>query len=191
LVSKQPTDGGRHYCGRVQKSRKYVWCAIHEVVGDGDSSAYARILAEVPVWGCEVQKAECANHATKCLRTNLERLVDDNPSYKGKGLLSKAVRIRLVNSVRSAICMRSKEPNKAAAAVKLRHGICNSIAHIFDDHSHCASDFCRVKVKENSSLHVSVADATTGDSTSAPSDSTCRDSSVSVMMNTCGAVQLV
>lgn len=44
------------------------------VVGDGDSSVYARIREEVPGWGRYVEKEECANHTCKCFRSNLENL---------------------------------------------------------------------------------------------------------------------
>ena len=80
------------------------------LIADGDSSVYARIREDVSVWGEFVKKAECANHVCKCLRGNLEKLVDENPSYEGKGNLPKSTRIRQVSSVRWAIRMRSK-PN--------------------------------------------------------------------------------
>ena len=60
------------------------------VIGDGDSSIYARIKEEVSVWGAYVKKGECANHVCKCLRSNLEKLVGENPSYKRRGNLTKS-----------------------------------------------------------------------------------------------------
>jgi hypothetical protein len=60
-----------------------------QVTADGDSSVYANIIKNVPVWGQYVEKNECANHATKCLRSNLERLVSEKPNYKGKGKLTR------------------------------------------------------------------------------------------------------
>ncbi len=57
-------------------------------IGDGDSSVYPTLLQNVPGWGYAIKKLECANHACKCYRGALERLVQDNPSYKGSGRLT-------------------------------------------------------------------------------------------------------
>ena len=53
-------------------------------IGDGDSSVYPTLIQCVPVWGRFITKIECANHACKCYRGSLEKLVANNPSYKGK-----------------------------------------------------------------------------------------------------------
>lgn len=58
-------------------------------VGDGDSSVYPTLLQNVPGWGHAIKKLECANHACKCYRGGLEKLVQENPSYKGKGGLTE------------------------------------------------------------------------------------------------------
>ncbi|CAC5400519.1 unnamed protein product [Mytilus coruscus] len=70
-------------------------------IADGDSSIHAQIMQRVPVWGKFVLKMECANHICKCLRGNLENLVNENLSYKGKGKLCKRTRIRIVSTVQS------------------------------------------------------------------------------------------
>ena len=70
-------------------------------IGDGDSSVYPTLLQSVPGWGYAIKKLECANHACKCYRGALERLVQDNPSYKGTGGLTKKMRQRLVSVARS------------------------------------------------------------------------------------------
>ena len=114
------------------------------VIGDGDSSVFARIRAEGPVWGRDVQKLECANHSVKCLRSSLEKLVVEKPYYKGK-YLTKQTRIRLTTAVRCAIRMRSKEEDRPRAITQLGHDIKNSVHHIFGNHFNCSSDFCKVK----------------------------------------------
>ena len=53
-------------------------------VGDGDSSVYSTLVQNVPGWGRYIKKQECANHCCKCYRSGLEKLVQENPSYKGK-----------------------------------------------------------------------------------------------------------
>ena len=52
-------------------------------IGDGDSSVYPALTQRIPVCGHAIRKLECANHACKCYRGSLEKLVQDNPSYKG------------------------------------------------------------------------------------------------------------
>ncbi|CAC5378247.1 unnamed protein product [Mytilus coruscus] len=114
-------------------------------IADGDSSIHAQIMQRVPVWGKLVQKMECANHITKCLRGNLENLVNENPSYKGKGKLCKRTRIRIVSAVRCSIRRRSSEINKTLAIKNLEHDIRNTTSHIYGDHTRCNEDFCKVK----------------------------------------------
>ena len=77
-------------------------------VGDGDSSVFPTLRQSVPVWGRDIQKIECTNHACKCYRSSLEKLVADNPSYKRKGGLTEKMRKRLTCAARCAIKMRSK-----------------------------------------------------------------------------------
>ena len=73
------------------------------VVGDGDSSVYPTLVRNVLQWGHAIRKVECANHACKCYRGALERLVQDNSSYKGSGGLTIKMRKRLVSAARCAI----------------------------------------------------------------------------------------
>ena len=37
------------------------------IIAYDDSSVYGHIWEVVPIWGCHVSKAECANHACKWL----------------------------------------------------------------------------------------------------------------------------
>ena len=79
-------------------------------IGDGDSSVYPRLIEAVP-WGYSIKKVECANHSLKCYRSALEKLVCDNPSYKGKGKLTVGMRKGLTKAARCAIISRSSESN--------------------------------------------------------------------------------
>ncbi|ESO87071.1 hypothetical protein LOTGIDRAFT_154561 [Lottia gigantea] len=112
------------------------------LVADGDSSVYARIQETVPIWGPHVTKLECANHACKCLRSSLEKMVDRLPKLRGRGKLTLATRIRIVSAVRCAIRMRSSEENRSLACKKSVHDIKNCIYHVFGDHTRC-SEFCK------------------------------------------------
>ena len=131
------------------------------IIADGDSSVFAKVREEVPIWGSQVTKFECANHAYKCLRSNLEKLVEQNPSYKGKGNLTKNTRIRLVSAVRCAIRMRSKQDNKKEAVRLLEKDIRNSIDHVLGQHQNC-SDFCK-KRKEVSNINLCDSDVNDND----------------------------
>ena len=99
-----------------------------------------------------VVKEECANHVTKCLRSNLEKLVTENPLYKGKNHLTKSARVRIVSAVRGSIRFRSGElkdgkHTKDKAVSLLRKDIKNCVYHIFGYHKDC-SDFCRAKTTD-------------------------------------------
>lgn len=61
-------------------------------VGDGDSSVHTTLIQRVPGWGHAIKKLECANHACKCYRGGLEKLVQENSSYKGSGGLTERMR---------------------------------------------------------------------------------------------------
>ena len=111
-------------------------------VGDGDSSVFPTLRQSVPVWGRDIQKIECANHACKCYRSSLEKLVADNPSYKGKGGLTKKMRKRLTCAARCAIKMRSKNPDTKNAAKLLERDLWNGPLHCFGNHNKCSTDFC-------------------------------------------------
>ena len=124
-------------------------------IGDGDSSVYPSLISSIP-WGYAITKIECANHCVKCYRTALEKLVQDKPSYKGRGKLTEAMRKRLTRAARCAIVMRSKESNRQQAIVSLRKDLLNGPLHCFGCHSKCSSDFCRT-VQRSSTVPASQA----------------------------------
>jgi hypothetical protein len=113
-------------------------------IGDGDSSVYPTLLLHVPIWGREITKMECANHACKCYRGSLEKLVANNPAYKGKGGLTEKMRKKLTTSARCAIKMRSIEPDRESALKQLKLDLINGPYHCFGHHGKCSPDFCQV-----------------------------------------------
>ena len=131
-------------------------------IGAGDSSVFPTLIAEVPGWGRSIQKLECANHACKCYRANLEKLVQQNPAYKGKGGLTGRMRQRLTSAARCAIKMRSLEPNQKEAIKKLQADLWNGPYHCFGVHNHCSPDFCTTsrenQQQDEGSSEQSVAD---------------------------------
>ena len=69
-----------------------------QFIGDGDSSVYPTLLANVPDWGSDIRKIECANHACKCYQSSLEALAKDHAEYRGKGGLTQKMRKRLTSA---------------------------------------------------------------------------------------------
>ena len=92
--------------------------------------------------GENIKKVECANHACKCYRGSLEKLVDGKSAYKGRGGLTAKMRQRLTSAARCAIKMRSKELNRAEAIKKLEADLRNGPLHCFGVHDKCSPDFC-------------------------------------------------
>ena len=111
-------------------------------IGDGDSSVYPTLVTNVPIWGHAIRKIECANHACKCYRTGLEKLVQANPHYKGKGGLTQKMRRRLTSAARCAIKMRSQEEDTRQAVKSLERDLINGPRHCFGYHDNCSADFC-------------------------------------------------
>ncbi|CAC5385731.1 unnamed protein product [Mytilus coruscus] len=147
------------------------------VVGDGDSSVFANIRKGVPGWRREVTKEECANHVCKFYRSNLEKMVTENPLYQGRNHLSKTTRVRLVSALRCAIRFRSKELNEqtvdtSTVIKRLSHDIINSVNHVFSQHDNC-SDFCRAKIQQtNTSPDINISSNSDPSTTSFPTITT-------------------
>ena len=111
-------------------------------IGDGDSSVHTTLIQGVPMWGYSIKKVECANHACKCYRSSLEKLVQQNSEYKGSGGLTEKMRKRLVSAARCAIRMRSKESDQRRAVKLLERDLINGPNHCFGYHDACSTDFC-------------------------------------------------
>ena len=151
-------------------------------IGDGDSSVHPDLVAKVPVWGYAIRKIECANHATKCYRSALEKLVQDNKSYKGKGKFTETMRMRLAKAARCAISMRSCESNQQLAVKLLREDLQNGPLHCFGYHSKCSKDFCTTQKQVSPTSDSPVVPATSPPSLStstSPSPSTSASTSSS------------
>ena len=134
-----------------QNAEKQHGLRYINVVADGDSSVFAKIQEKVPVWGRRVKKKECSNHVCKCLRSNLEKLVEERPEFKGKNKLTKFNRIRIVSAVRCPI--KLADPNDPQRIKKLRHNIKNSVYHVFGVHKNC-SDFCKANEETSSNTDI-------------------------------------
>ncbi len=154
-------------------------------IGDGDSSIYPALISGVPGWGHAIKKLECANHACKCYRGALEKLVQDKPSFKGSGKLTKQMRQKLVMSARCAIKMRSKERDSKKAVAQLKKDFMNGSKHCFGIHLSCSSDFCTVaQANKQSSSSTGVESVLARDECVAEDGSMdCRDEDVTEGMS--------
>ena len=131
--------------------------------GDGDSSVHTTLLQSVPGWGFAIKKLECANHACKCYRGALEKIVQENSSYNGSGGLTLKMRKRLVSAARCAIRMRSKDPDRKKAVKLLERDLLNGPRHCFGIHDGCSSDFCSAAKQPD--LHVVPSTSSGSDTT--------------------------
>ena len=75
------------------------------LIGDGDSSVKCNIQQYVPIWGHIVTKIESANHAIKCCRNRLEKILQDFPKYKGKGNLTQRATKKLTAGTRCVLAV--------------------------------------------------------------------------------------
>ena len=107
-------------------------------IGDGGSSVHGNLVTGVPVWGFAIKSS---NHAIKCYRSSLKKLVQQKPKYKGKGRLSEPMRRRLTKPARCAIKMRSAMLDKHLATELLRQGLRNGPLHCFGIHAQCSTDY--------------------------------------------------
>ena len=137
--------------GFCQSEQKHGIWYIH-FIGNGDSSLCPALIAGIPTWGYAVKNVECANHATKCYRTALEKLAQDNLSYRGKGKLMESMWKRLTKAARCAVRMRSSEPDRRQAVHLLQEDQRNGPLHCFGIHSSCSTDFCKVAQRQPTQL---------------------------------------
>ena len=87
------------------------------------------------------KKIECANHICKCL--SLEKCVDENPKYKGKGGLTLKMRKKLACAARSAMKARSQDADVKKNIKLLQQDLLNGPMHCFGYHHKCGPDFCK------------------------------------------------
>ncbi|CAG2229696.1 unnamed protein product [Mytilus edulis] len=145
------------------------------VLGDGDSSVFCNYQGRGARMGRPATKEVCANHVCKCYRSNLEKMVTENPLYKGRYHVSKTTRVRLVAALRCAIHFKSTELKEqtvdvSTAIKRLRHDIINSVNHVFGKHDQC-SDFCRAKAQQTDTsfdIHTCTTSNTDHSTTSSP-----------------------
>ena len=124
------------------------------------------------MWGNAIRKFECVNHAYKCYQGALEKLVQENHSYKGKGGLTLQMRKRLVSAAHCAIRTRSAEPDRKKAVKLLQIDLINGPNHCFGLHHAFSPDFCSTAREAAAAARlVSVTPTTEVTASSSASDS--------------------
>ena len=112
-------------------------------IGDGDSSVYPALIAGIPTWGYTIKRW---NVQIMPPSVTVEKLAQDNLSYRGKGKLTESMQKHLTKAARCAIRMRSSEPDRRRAVQLLQQDLRYGPLHCFGIHSSCSTDFCKVHV---------------------------------------------
>lgn len=122
------------------------------LIGDGDSSVYARIIEKV-TYGRNVLKMECANHVTRAFTAGLYKLTKDCATYDiivRKMLKNKIPHLK--NHIRAILA--SKKPEEY-----IRSSVKIAPFHVFGDHSKCDGIVCKqegrdknIELLQNSNL---------------------------------------
>lgn len=109
-----------------------------KVIGDGDSSTYAKLMEHRPYGDRYILKYECRNH----LRRNYRKQLDLASVGCPKGLREHVVKSlgRIIRDINSAIEFRNKENKTDEEKVtSLKSDINNVVHHVFGDHTNCPS----------------------------------------------------
>jgi hypothetical protein len=106
------------------------------MIGDGDSSVYARVQKSVR-YGPRVVKLECANHMVRCYTDKLYKLkANAQVDLSARKVLAPLIP-RLTKDARGAITSAGNDPENVA---QLRNDLRNGPHHVFGDHSRCRSE---------------------------------------------------
>ena len=145
-------------------------CSTNGFVGDRDSLIHPTLLESVPVWGHAIKKLECANHPCKCYHAGLEKLTQENPSYKEKGGLTPKMHQQFTIAARCAIKMCSEETDKHQALPSLEGDLINGPLHCFGHHTRCSPNLCST-AREKQQQSIPTEDSGESDMTIQEADS--------------------
>lgn len=112
------------------------------LIADGDSSVYKKILDSRPYKNLTVQKVECRNHLLRNFCNKLRDITTKKQSGQliHRKLLSQNI-LRMRKGIVKAIEFRKKENSITG----LRNDILNVANHVFGNHNNCSSYFCDKK----------------------------------------------
>lgn len=136
------------------KSREQHGLIYSEVVGDGDSSVYPKVLQADPYEGiCMVKKIECRLHLQ---RGRTKEIRNTAQSFKtGRSQEAKDLKLYMFRSI-PRICKDVTSASRHWAnqsipeidkVIGLKKDVLNVIDHVFGNHVNCATYFCDGKNK--------------------------------------------
>lgn len=131
-------------CSEEMHGLKYL-----EFIADGDSSVYYQIQQKV-IYGSQVKKIECVNHAIKNLGKGLYKLKQDTSiSVDGRKFLSKKVIQDIQKYSQKIISISNNDVEK------MKENLSNCVPHVFEHHERCsphicstAGDICKSKLND-------------------------------------------
>ncbi|XP_038218891.1 uncharacterized protein LOC119837392 [Zerene cesonia] len=127
-----------------KKSLEMYGLIYGNVIGDGDSSTYAKIVAANPYPNHIVSKIECRNHLLRNMCKKL-RTITKNTRYPiGHRKLVTEERIMTIRKVITSSIKENKQQihNRDESIKNIHADICNPINHGFGDHRSCKDYYC-------------------------------------------------
>lgn len=114
------------------------------IIGDGDSSVYKKIQTAKPYGPTYfIQKIECRNHVLRNFCTKIREISKTPRSDMSIRNFLRQNILKFRTAVVSAIKYRKNENVSLQQKIEyLKNDILNGPAHIFGEHSNCASYFC-------------------------------------------------
>ncbi|KAI4465290.1 exonuclease phage-type/recb c-terminal domain-containing protein [Holotrichia oblita] len=106
-------------------------------IGDGDSSVYSKILANV-TYCREITKIECANHLVKNVTKHLYNLANESADNK-KDLPSNVIQ-HISKTCRKLIAQHARKPIPSADELKI--DLHNAPQHCYGNHINCRAEDC-------------------------------------------------
>ncbi|XP_044744250.1 uncharacterized protein LOC123306346 [Coccinella septempunctata] len=113
------------------------------LIGDGDSSVYARVLEKVS-YGRDVVKIECANYITR-VSDKLHRLSKNTPFNISNRKILTEKDGPISNIERFVKSVRTMVKNNVHDTVMFRNDLRNAPYHVFRNHSNCRDSYCKRK----------------------------------------------
>lgn len=106
------------------------------VIADGDSSTYSKLLEHKPYGDRHIRKIECTNHLHRNFRKNIEAAVKGCVRGLNRHVVDNLERIR--KDVCSAVQFRKMEDTTHDEKISLlKSDLNNVLHHVFGDHANC------------------------------------------------------
>ncbi|CAK1590870.1 unnamed protein product, partial [Parnassius mnemosyne] len=133
-------------CEGFKESTNMYGLIYGNIVADGDSATYAKILASDPYEGYVVSKIECRNHVLRNMCNKLRALGKDTkyPKVQRKHITDE--KVMSMRKVVTTSIKHNKNNPRDIAIRQIHEDITNSLNHAYGDHRRC-KDYCCSKDK--------------------------------------------